>query len=122
MLEQEDSYTQEGLLARNLKPALQIYINNREYVPPKVKPPVITKGVTADEFYDITSQLDDGPISSWTQDQINITINRIREVNCFFMRGTEKAKQTLERFKKEWVAFVMHNDHVRELLDPEASF
>jgi hypothetical protein len=103
----------------NLKSALQQFVDMEEYVPPKVKTYVPTRGVTADEFYDITCQLDDGPIISWSQEQINQTIERVREVGCYFMRGTPQAKQALEKFHKEWSDYVSNNPIVRELVDPE---
>jgi hypothetical protein len=112
-------YESDQNLTYALKEALQTFIHCKEYVPPPVKEYVPTRGVDADEFYDITSQLDDGPITSWSQEQINNTIKRVREVGCYFMRGTPKAKQALEKFHREWSDYVSSNPTVRALLDPE---
>jgi hypothetical protein len=105
----------------DLKRSLETYILNIEYLEtlPPPKEYVQTRGFNADELYDITSQLDNGPITSWSEEQIAKTIERIRQVNCYFMRGTPQAKLALEKFHKEWLDYVTNNLKVRQILDPE---
>jgi hypothetical protein len=104
--------------AIKLSTALRNYIFEAEYVPPKIKPRVEMKGVSADEAFHITSQLDHGPISTWTQEQLNNTIDFVRGVGTYFMRGTTQAREYLSRFLKEWDEFLSTNPKVKEAVDP----
>jgi len=90
--------------SQNLKTSLETFIGIKEYIPPKIKTVLVqSKAVSAHEFYDITKQLQDGPVSTWTTQQLDATIPRVREVSCFYMRGTTEEKKALEEFHTQWL-------------------
>jgi len=105
--------------AKSLNQSLQNFIGAYEYKPPLIKSnPKVFKGFSADEFYDVTKDLAYIPTSQWTEEQILKTVERMREVNCFFMRGTEEARRAFSEFYKKWNDFVGSRPDIKELLDP----
>jgi hypothetical protein len=86
----------------HLRTELECFIQQRAFAPPRDKPVVVMRGVTADEFYDIAKQAKEAPISNWSKAQLNTTIERVREVYCFFMRGAPEALEALEEFITQW--------------------
>lgn len=74
---------------------------------------------TADDLFDLTSEVCDIPPIEWTREQLSRVIERMREVQVFFMRGTPEACQALGKFQRLWEPFVLSRPDIIKLLDPE---
>jgi len=117
-----DDHPQIASASKNLLQVAENYVYACSYKPPLIKPtPKQRRSFTADEFYDVTKDLANTPPSKWTKEQILYAIERMREVQCFFMRGsisTEATKALLD-FLPVWDKFVSSRPDVKQLLDPE---
>jgi len=87
----------------------------------RVRKPVRTqfRGFNADELHDLTSQMNSVPSSKWTEEMIQTAVHRLIEVSTLFMRGSAEACQALDKFHRDWIAFLTARPDVRELMDPE---